>query len=105
MEEPKLLLCGSKSIKMKTTKKDTKLLRRRKEKKRRHYMHFQKGREQEIQPYSISIARHQPEESDVSFRLTWGETQPFSLVKTTEAAVSETTISEAYLEIIGKQRQ
>ncbi|XP_043326689.1 cardiomyopathy-associated protein 5 [Cervus canadensis] len=62
---------------------------------------FSEGSEQqEIQPCSISIAGHQPEGSDISFRLTLGETQPFSLVKTTEAAeTSETTISEAYSEI------
>ncbi|XP_065730376.1 cardiomyopathy-associated protein 5 [Phocoena phocoena] len=62
---------------------------------------FLEGKEQqEIQPYSMNIARHMPEESDISFSHSLGETQPFSLVKTTEITEkSETIISEAHPEI------
>ncbi|XP_028348832.1 cardiomyopathy-associated protein 5 isoform X3 [Physeter macrocephalus] len=62
---------------------------------------FLEGKEQqEVQAYSVNIARHMPEESDISFSHSLGESQPFSLVKTTEITEkSKTMISEAHPEI------
>nr|XP_058916625.1 cardiomyopathy-associated protein 5 isoform X4 [Kogia breviceps] len=62
---------------------------------------FLEGKEQqEVQAYSMNIARHMSEESDISFSDSLGESQPFSLVKTTEITEkSKTMISEAHPEI------
>ncbi|XP_052502548.1 cardiomyopathy-associated protein 5 isoform X2 [Budorcas taxicolor] len=101
LEEPKAATVRQQVYQNEDHKERYKIIEEEKGEEKEGQSHaFSEGREQEIQPYSISIARHQPEESDISFRLTWGETQPFLLVKTTEAAeTSETTISEAYSEI------
>ncbi|KAI4582823.1 hypothetical protein MJG53_008036 [Ovis ammon polii x Ovis aries] len=101
LEEPKAATVRQQVYQNEDHKERYEIIEEEKGEEKEEWSHaFPEGREQEIQPYSISIARHQPEESDVSFRLTWGETQPFSLVKMTEAAeTSETTISEAYSEI------
>ncbi|XP_046522347.1 cardiomyopathy-associated protein 5 isoform X2 [Equus quagga] len=62
---------------------------------------FSEGKkQQEIQPYFVSVVRSLPEESDVSLSHSLGETQPFSLIKTTSITEkSETRISEAQPEI------
>ncbi|XP_059550217.1 cardiomyopathy-associated protein 5 [Myotis daubentonii] len=62
---------------------------------------FSEGKkQQEIQPYSVNIARTMPEKSDDSLSRSLGETQPFSLVKTTlTIEKSETMISETHPEI------
>ncbi|XP_014653087.1 PREDICTED: cardiomyopathy-associated protein 5 isoform X2 [Ceratotherium simum simum] len=62
---------------------------------------FSEGKkQQEIQPYSANVARSMPEESDISLSHSLGETQPFSLIKTTSITEkSETRISEAHPEI------
>ncbi|XP_047634138.1 cardiomyopathy-associated protein 5 [Phacochoerus africanus] len=62
---------------------------------------FSEGKQQqEIQPCSENIARHMPVELEISFSHSLGETQPFSLEKTTAITEkSETLISEAYPEI------
>uniref|UniRef100_A0A3Q2HKA5 Cardiomyopathy-associated protein 5 n=1 Tax=Equus caballus TaxID=9796 RepID=A0A3Q2HKA5_HORSE len=62
---------------------------------------FSEGKkQQEIQPYSVSVVRSLPEESDISLSHSLGETQPFSLIKTTSITEkSETRISEAHPEI------
>uniref|UniRef100_F1ME62 Cardiomyopathy-associated protein 5 n=1 Tax=Bos taurus TaxID=9913 RepID=F1ME62_BOVIN len=101
LEEPKAATVLQQVYQNEDHKERYKIIEEEKGEEKEERSHaFSEGREQEIQPYSISIAGHPPEESDISFHLTLGETQPFSLVKTTEAAETlETTISEAYSEI------
>uniref|UniRef100_A0A8C3WMH2 Cardiomyopathy-associated protein 5 n=1 Tax=Catagonus wagneri TaxID=51154 RepID=A0A8C3WMH2_9CETA len=66
------------------------------EKEKQSHVFSEGKRQQEIQPCSENIARHIPEGSEVSF----GETQPFSLEKTTVITEkSETLISETHPEI------
>uniref|UniRef100_A0A8D0SCW5 Cardiomyopathy associated 5 n=1 Tax=Sus scrofa TaxID=9823 RepID=A0A8D0SCW5_PIG len=71
------------------------------EKEEKEKEKFSEGKQQqEIQPCSENIARHMPVELEISFSHTLGETQPFSLEKTTAITEkSETLISEAYPEI------
>uniref|UniRef100_A0A8C6E1L4 Cardiomyopathy-associated protein 5 n=1 Tax=Moschus moschiferus TaxID=68415 RepID=A0A8C6E1L4_MOSMO len=101
LEEPKASTMLQQVYQNEDHKERHKIIEEEKGEEKEEQSHaFSEGREQEIEPYSISIAGHLPEESDISFCLTLGETQPFSLFKTTEAAeTSETTISEAYSEI------
>ncbi|XP_036888211.1 cardiomyopathy-associated protein 5 [Sturnira hondurensis] len=62
---------------------------------------FSEGKkQQEIQPYSVSVARTVPEKSDISLTHSLGKTQPFLSVETTSATEqAEITISEAHPEI------
>ncbi|KAM8780093.1 cardiomyopathy-associated protein 5 [Rhynchonycteris naso] len=61
---------------------------------------FSGEKRQEIQPYSVNVARSMPEKSDVSLSHSLGETQPFSLIKTTSTTgKSESLTSEAHPEI------
>ncbi|XP_016065847.1 PREDICTED: cardiomyopathy-associated protein 5 [Miniopterus natalensis] len=71
-----------------------------KEKEKQLQVFSEGKKQQEIEPYSVNIARAIPEKSDVSLSRSLGETQPFSLVKTTSTPEKpETMISEAYPEI------
>ncbi|XP_074216387.1 cardiomyopathy-associated protein 5 isoform X1 [Camelus bactrianus] len=70
------------------------------EKEKQSHVLLEGKKQQEIQPHSVNIAGHVPEESDISFSLSLGETRPFSLVKTTAVTEkSEGMLPEAYPEI------
>ncbi|KAM6156542.1 cardiomyopathy-associated protein 5 [Erethizon dorsatum] len=71
------------------------------EEKEKHAHVFLEGeKEQENQPYSLDVARSMPEEPIISSLHSLGETQPFSLIKTTSIAEKpESVLSEAYPEI------
>ncbi|XP_036986680.2 LOW QUALITY PROTEIN: cardiomyopathy-associated protein 5 [Artibeus jamaicensis] len=62
---------------------------------------FSEGKtQQEIRPYSVSVARPMPEKSDISLTHSLGETQPFLSVETTSTTEqAEIMISEAHPEI------
>ncbi|XP_006913241.1 cardiomyopathy-associated protein 5 [Pteropus alecto] len=70
------------------------------EKAKQSHVFLEGEKQQEIQPYSVTIARSLPEESDVSLSHSLGETCPFSLTKTTSVTEkSEIIISETHPEI------
>ncbi|XP_046926404.1 cardiomyopathy-associated protein 5 [Lynx rufus] len=77
------------------------IMEEEKDEKQKQSQAFLEGRKwQEIQPYSLNVARSMPEESDISLSHSSGETQPLSLVKTLSVTEkSETVLLEAHPEI------
>ncbi|XP_025779633.1 cardiomyopathy-associated protein 5 [Puma concolor] len=77
------------------------IMEEEKDEKQKQSQAFLEGRKwQEIQPYSLNVARFMPEESDISLSHSSGETQPLSLVKTLSVTEkSETVFLEAHPEI------
>ncbi|XP_057596376.1 cardiomyopathy-associated protein 5 [Hippopotamus amphibius kiboko] len=102
LEEPKAAIALQQVYQNEDHRERYKIIEENKgeEKEERSHAFSEEKEQQEIQPYSVNIARHMPEESDISFSHSLGETQPFSLVETTAVTEkSETMIPETHPEI------
>ncbi|VTJ85039.1 Hypothetical predicted protein [Marmota monax] len=61
---------------------------------------LEEKKQQEIQPYSLNVAKSMPEEAAISLGNSLAETQPFSFIKATSAIEKpESILSEAHPEI------